>query len=250
MRTLLLATAATLLVSGSSHLSAAEDDKASARALILTGVNNHDWKATTPYLKSVLEKGGFQVDVSDDPDAPILSEPEKLENYGVIVLNLNRNPRWEATREANFLNYVRQGGGLVVVHAADNAFPGWDEYDKLVGGTWRSRGTSFPERGTFHPAYGDFEVKVVDPDHPITKGIGPTFTTRDEMYTNLKLHDNIHVLAQGDYQGKPQPLLFVSDYGKGRMFQTALGHDLNAMKTPQFVETLVRGTRWAVGGVK
>jgi uncharacterized protein len=90
-------------------------------------------------------------------------------------------------------------------------------------------------------------VKVVDSEHPITKGIGPTFTTRDEMYTNLKLHDNIHILAQGDYQGKPQPLLFVSTYGTGRMFQTALGHDLNAMKTAEFVETLVRGTRWAVG---
>ena len=67
MRTLLLATAATLLVTGASHLSAAEADKAPARALILTGVNNHDWKATTPHLKSVLEKGGFQVDVSDRP---------------------------------------------------------------------------------------------------------------------------------------------------------------------------------------
>ena len=215
MRTLLLATAATLLITGASRLSAAEGDNAPARALILTGVNNHDWKATTPHLKSVLEKGGFQVDVSEDPDAPILSEPEKLASYQVIVLNLNRNPRWEADREANFLDYVRQGGGLVVVHAADNAFPGWDEYDKLVGGTWRSKGTSFPDRGTFHPAYGDFEVKVVDPEHPITKGIGPSFTTRDEMYTNLKLHDNIHVLAQGDYQGKPQPLLFVSDLRQG-----------------------------------
>ena len=96
MRTLLLASAVTLLVMGASHLSAAEADKAQARALILTGVNNHDWKATTPHLKSVLEKGGFQVDVSDNPDAPILSEPETLAKYGVIVLNLNRNPRWEA----------------------------------------------------------------------------------------------------------------------------------------------------------
>jgi uncharacterized protein len=250
VRTFLLAIAATLLVPGAAAPPPAERGEAPARALILTGVNNHDWKATTPHLEAVLVKGGFDVDVSDDPDAPILSDPAKLGSYQALVLNLNRGPRWKAEREANLLNFVRRGGGLVVVHAADNAFPGWDEYDKLVGGTWRSKGTSFPDRGTFHPAYGDFEVKVVDPDHPITKGIGPSFSTRDEMYTNLKLHDNIHVLAQGEYQGKPQPLLFVSSYGEGRMFQTALGHDLDAMKNPQFIETLVRGTRWAAGDRK
>jgi len=215
-------------------------------ALILTGINNHDWKATTSHLRSVFEDSGyFNVDVSEDPDAAILDKPEKLRDYQVLILNLNRNPRWSTEREKNFLAYVRGGGGLVVVHAADNAFPGWEEYDRLVGGTWRARGTAFPKRGTFHPAYGPFEVKVVDRQHPITRGIDDTFTTTDEMYTNLRLQDNIHVLAQGTFEGKAQPLLFVSHPGKGRMFQTALGHDLKAMNNRQFLDTLIRGTRWA-----
>jgi type 1 glutamine amidotransferase len=231
-----------------SPAAGADTDK--ARALILTGANNHAWKDTTAHLKRVLEDGGyFRVDVSDDPEAPVLSDPKALAGYQVLVLNLNRNERWKPDREANFLAYVRGGGGLVVVHAADNAFPGWDEYDRLVGGTWRSRGTAFPDRGTFHPPYGPFEVNVVDPDHPITSGLGSSFTTRDEMYTNLKLAGNIHVLAQGTYRGKPQPLLFVSRYGRGRMFQTALGHDLDAMNNPKFKDTLIRGARWAAGGL-
>lgn len=216
------------------------------RLLIITGANNHDWKATTPYLKEVLEKGGFAVDLEQDPDAPALADAAKLAAYQAIVLNLNRNPRWSGDREANFLEFVKKGGGLVVVHAADNAFPGWDEYDKLVGGTWRSKGTIYPERGTYHPPYGPFQVEIVDDDHPITRGV-KSFTTTDEMYTNLRLQDNIRVLARGTQPSvsKPQPMLFVSEYGRGRMFQTALGHDLKAMKTPEFVETLVRGTRWA-----
>jgi type 1 glutamine amidotransferase len=216
------------------------------RVLILTGVNNHRWQETTPYLKELLEKEGvFAVDVEDDPAAPALSDKGKLKGYKALVLNFNTNKRWGPEREANFLGFVRDGGGLVVVHAADNAFDGWDEYDKLVGGTWRGKGTSFPDRGTFHPPYGPFEVAVIDRDHPITRGLGPSFATTDEKYTNLRLQDNIRVLAQAMHDGRPQPMLFVSDYGKGRMFQTALGHDLAAMKNPQFRETLARGTRWA-----
>ncbi len=223
--------------------SAAKADK--IKAVIITGANNHDWKATTEVLKSVIEEDGkVSVDIEADPAAPIFSDPKKLAGYDLIVLNLNQGKRWASDREKNFLNYVREGGGLVVYHAADNAFSGWDDYDKLVGGTWRSKGTSFPEKGTFHPKYGPFEVTVVDTAHPITKGVS-AFTTTDEMYSNLKLQNNIHVLAQGLIEGKPQPLLFVSEYGDGKMFQTALGHDVNAMKTPQFRETLKRGVIWA-----
>lgn len=214
--------------------------------LLITGENNHNWRETTPYLKQVLEAAGFAVTVSEDPEAPVLDNAESLKSYQAIVLNLNRGKRWTAQREANFLNFVRQGKGLVVYHAADNAFSGWEEYDTLVGGTWRNKGTIYPERATYHPPYGEFEVQIIDDKHPITQGI-KSFRTTDEMYTNLRLQANIRVLGQGVQPAvsKPQPLLFVSEYGKGRMFQTALGHDLKAMKTPEFNETLVRGTRWA-----
>jgi type 1 glutamine amidotransferase len=248
VRTLVLAITAGLLglLAPGPVASAADDGGSKARALIITGANNHNWKDTTALLEEILEQSGyFSVDVSDDPEAPLLSDRKALAGYQVIVLNFNRNARWTPEREANLLGFVKDGGGLVVFHASDNAFPGWDEYDKLVGGTWRSKGSSFPERGTFHPPYGPFVVTVVDADHPITEGIGASFTTRDEMYTNLKLQDNIHVLAVGKHEGKPQPLLFVSNYGKGRVFQTALGHDVGAMKNPKFKDTLIRGARWA-----
>jgi type 1 glutamine amidotransferase len=240
-----------VLSQGPAALAAPDRPTAPARALILTGANNHNWKETTPELKSDLEDDAyFSVDVCDDPEATVLSDAKALAGYQVVVLNINRDQRWQPDRETNLLNYVRNGGGLVVFHAADNAFPGWEEFDRLVGGTWGSRGTSFPDRGTFHPAYGPFEVNVVDQEHPITAGIGSSFTTRDEMYTNLRLQSTIHVLAQGVYRGKPQPMLFISRYGQGRMFQTALGHDLNAMRNPRFKDTLIRGTRWAAGTLR
>ena len=247
-----LAVGALAVLSSGLVVAAAPDAPPGAtRALIITGANNHNWKETTPELENDLEQSGyFAVDVCDDPEAPVLSDPKSLAGYQIVILNINRDKRWEPAREANLLNYVRNGGGLVVFHAADNAFPGWEEFDRLVGGTWRTKGTSFPDRGTFHPAYGPFEVIIIDHDHPITAGIGSSFSMRDEMYTNLRLQPNIHVLAQGVYRGKPQPLLFVSTYGKGRMFQTALGHDRNAMSNPRFKDTLIRGARWAAGTLK
>ncbi|MFO0907974.1 MAG: ThuA domain-containing protein [Isosphaeraceae bacterium] len=252
MRTLLLAPVAALVAAWTwlplAGTARADEPPARIRALLITGANNHNWKDTTAVLESTLgTTGTITVDVSTDPEAPVLDDAAKLATYQVIVLNFNRNNRWKPEREANFLKFVRDGGGLVVYHASDNAFNGWEEYDRLVGGTWRSKGTAFPERGTFHPPYGPFDVTIVDPKHPITAGLGTSFSARDEMYSNLKLQDNIHVLAQGQLQGKPQPLLFVLNYGKGRVFQTALGHDVEAMKNPKFKDTLIRGTRWAAG---
>jgi len=244
VRTLRLILAVVVIVGISQSKSSFAAKAEKVKALLVTGANNHKWQETTEVLKTVLEDGGnVSVEIADDPDAPIFSDAKKLAGYDLIVLNLNRGKRWTTERETNFLDYVRNGGGLLVYHASDNAFPGWDEFDKLVGGTWRSKGTSFPEKGTFHPKYGPFDVTVVDDKHPITAGI-KSFKTTDEMYSNLKLQPNIRVLAQGMINGKPQPLLFVSDYGKGKMFQTALGHDVNAMKTPEFRETLKRGAAW------
>lgn len=218
------------------------------KVLLITGANNHDWKATTGRIQEILEAARIDVDVDDNPEAPSLADAERLRGYGAIVLNFNRGQRWQSDREANLLRFVKDGGGLVVFHASNNAFDGWDEFDKLVGGTWRSKGTHYPERGTFHPPYGEFEVQVIDNSHRITRGIA-SFRTRDEMYSNLRLQPNIRVLAQGVHPtvSKPQPLIFVLDYGKGRVFHTALGHSLEGMKTPGFVETLTRGTRWAIG---
>lgn len=219
------------------------------RALILTGESDHAWKDTTVRLKRALEDSGyFRVDVCDDPEAPVLSDPDALRNYAVLVLNFNRAKRWDVERESNFLSYVRGGGGLVVVHAAAKSFGDWDEFGRLIGGAWRDRGTAFPNRGSFHPpTSGPIEVAVVDPNHAITAGLGSSFTVRDEMSANLKLQPDIHVLARGAFGGKPQPLIFIRHYGKGRVFQTALGHDLVAIEHPKFKDTLIRGARWAAG---
>ena len=117
-----------------------------------------------------------------------------------------------------------------------------------------------------HSARHDFKVDIKDSDHPITRGIVNVFPhPNDELYANLKWQPaaSFHVLATawddhalykakakqptpGD--GLDQPMLWTLDYGKGRVFATALGHDPDAMKSAGFIATLARGAEWAATG--
>jgi type 1 glutamine amidotransferase len=231
------------------------------QTLIITGQHGHDWRATTPMLHDELEKTGrFDVHVTEDFRG---TEPETLAPYDLIILNYfdGKKPelRWGGTADAALLDFVRSGKGLVVYHFAVAAFAGWPEFEKLCAGNWR------PEHG-HHSARHDFTVDIRDEDHPITRGLKKSFLqTNDELYANLQWQPegSFHVLATawddhklyGDRAKQPipgaglnQPMLWTVDYGKGRVFVTALGHDPAAMATAAFATTLTRGAEWAATG--
>jgi hypothetical protein len=231
------------------------------RALIITGQNGHDWRATTPVLRKLLEDTGrFDVRVTEEFRG---AGPETLAPYDVVILNYydsNRPElRWGERADTALLDFVRSGKGVVVYHFSTAAFNGWPEYEKLSGGNWR------PEHG-HHSARHDFTVDIKDKEHPITRGMKASFTqSNDELYANLKWQPEgaYHVLAtawddharykSGEKQPLPgpgldQPMLWTVNYGKGRVFVTALGHDPNAMKSAGFAATLTRGTEWAATG--
>ena len=226
------------------------------KVLILTGVNNHEWRATTPVLREILEQTGrFEVRVNEEVRG---NGPETFAPYDVLLLNYNdmkqtAGPWWDNRARQAMLDFVRNGKGLVSYHSANNAFWGWDEYDKLVGGTWRETAS--------HAPYHSYTVKIVDRNDPITRGMPPTFAETDELYERLSMQPNIHLLAtayddphncwkDGKHcgTGKDEPLIWALKYGAGRVFQTALGHDVKAMDSPGFRLTLVRGAEWAATG--
>jgi type 1 glutamine amidotransferase len=163
-----------------------------------------------------------------------------------------------------FLDFVRSGKGVVVYHFSMAAFDGWTEYEKLSGGNWR------PNNG-HHSAPHNFTVDIKDQEHPITKGLKLSFPqANDELYANLRWQPpgSYHVLATANddhalYAASrtdsraPQPLegasanepmLWTVDYGKGRVFVTALGHDVEQVQTAAFGTTFARGAEWAATG--
>lgn len=249
----------------------------SISVLIVDGQNNHDWQATTPLIMQTLAgTGKFRVEVATSPAAgEDMSEFQpKFSDYDVVVSNYNGAPWSEQTQQA-FEKYVAGGGGFVCVHAADNSFPNWRAYNRMIGlGGWGGRTEKSgpyvrwkeqqrrftrdrsPGRGGSHGKRVPFMVVVRDNDHPITQGLPSAFLqNNDELYAQLRgPAENMHVLATGfsakeaGGTGEHEPLLMTIQFGNGRVFHTTLGHDADAMKGVAFQVTLQRGTEWAATG--
>jgi type 1 glutamine amidotransferase len=142
----------------------------------------------------------------------------------------------------NLAKFVNEGGGLVLVHFACGAFQEFkDDFVKLAGRVWN------PELRA-HDPYGKFRVEIVDPGHPITRGLA-AFETTDELYTCLDGETPVSVLAeaQSKVDGKRYPMAFVLPYGKGRVFHCVLGHSAEALSVAEVGELFRRGTAWAAG---
>ncbi|MEN6577047.1 MAG: ThuA domain-containing protein [Phycisphaerales bacterium] len=212
------------------------------RVVIVTGIDypGHKWQETAPVLAAELRKDSrLTVDVVETPE---FLASEKLADYDVAVLHFMN---WETPdpgekARQNLLDFTSKGGGLVAVHFACGAFQGWPEFEKLVGQVYDPK-----LRG--HDPHGAFEVRIVDPNHPITQGL-KSFETTDELYTCLAGTTPIHVLAasKSKVDGKDYPMAFVLQYGKGRVFHSPLGHDVQAFG-PTVGELFRRGTAWAAG---
>lgn len=222
--------------------------------LIVGGANNHDFAWTTPELKSVLEETGrFRVDITTTPGKD-LAAPDLGQKYRAIVLDYN-GPRWGEAAERNFLAAVRAGTGVSVIHAANNAFPGWEEFEAMVGLCWRD--------GTGHGAYHPFDVHVVDNNHPITRGMADLRMHPDELYHRLvpmKGADYRVILSafsdpKTGGTGRYEPMGTVARFGEGRIFHTPLGHTWTGVLPtratwydPQLRRLVARGTEWAATG--
>ena len=218
------------------------------KVLIITGddVPAHDWRKTTPHLRTVLSgKDGSEVIVCEDPS---ILAGGGLSKYDAIVLNFRNPPPRDpgpAARKA-LAEYVKSGGGLVVVHFAIFAFPGWEEYRRIIGRVWVGRVSGKKISG--HSPRGTFDVKVLDREHPAVAGL-EDFTADDELYSKLQGEGRIRVLldAHSEYSGKREPVAWARSYGKGRVLVTVLGHDLKSREVPAFKALLRQGTAWAAG---
>lgn len=249
------------------------------RVILIDGQNNHNWRATTPVLKKQLEQAKlFTVDVASNVKAGEKSPtstvdfPPDLSKYDVVVSNYN-GADWPKELREDLEQRLKDGKiGLVIVHAANNSFPGWKEFNNMIGLGWR--GNDFGERltldadgkevrlpkgkgpGAGHGAQHPFLVTLRDPDHPVTKGMPSEWLhCQDELYHGLRGPAvNVHLLAtsyddkrQGG-TGEHEPMMWTVSYGKGRVFHTPMGHDLPALRCVGFMATLQRGTEWAAAG--
>jgi uncharacterized protein len=267
-------------VLGLAYAPLADGAEPALRALILDGQNNHQWRQTTPVLKRHLEAcKRFTVDVASHVkagDKPSNTEtvkfPPDLSKYDVVVSNYN-GAAWPEAFNKDLEKRLRDGRiALVIVHAANNSFTGWKEYNDMIGMGWRDnkfgdrlildaagkevrveKGTG---KGAGHGKKHAFAVTVRDAEHPVTKGMPREWMhAADELYHGMRGPiKNVHLLAtafddkkQGG-TGEHEPMIWTVKYGQGRVFHTPMGHDLDGLKCVGFMATLQRGTEWAATG--
>ena len=253
-------------------------------AVIVTGQNNHNWPVSHIALRNTLEESGlFAVDIARSPGKGEDFSGFNVDfgKYDVVVLDYNGDS-WNESMKQAFLDYVHAGGGVVVYHAADNAFAGWPEYNEIIAlGGWEGRDEksgpyvylkdgeivrdTAPGPGGSHGHQHEYVLNCRCEDHPIVKGLPLRMLhARDELYDRMRGPGNIKDLLYSAYSplekrgsGREEPLVFTVDCGKARIFHIMLGHagptleDNPAMQCPVFRALLLRGAEWcATGKVK
>ncbi len=233
------------------------------KLLIITGDHGHDWKATTATFQEFLPKDRITVDVTETPGKDLTSD--NLKKYDVLLLNYRDtakgapDSKWSDANMQAFLGAVRSGKGLVVYHHTSSAFLEKVEFERCIAGGWRGQG--------YHGPKHQFTVKMnrpgssLDtgrplPSHPIIAGMPTSFLHAvDELYANSVMFPENEVLATAysdpamEYgTGKHEPMIWVKNYARGRVFVNAMGHDTAAMKSLGFQTLTIRGIEWAATG--
>jgi putative membrane-bound dehydrogenase-like protein len=230
LRTCPAVPAVILLVAFAAAAHAAEPPASRPLSVLFLGDRGHHRPADR-YAQVAPVLAGRGIEVTYTETVSDLN-PETLRNYDALLIYANTT-RISKDQEKALLDYVAGGGGFVPLHCASFCFLNSPAYIALVGAQFQKHGT------------GEFETTVVDPDHPIIKGLEP-FRTWDETYVHTRHNTkDRHVLLTRDDQAGSEPWTWTRTQGKGRVFYTAYGHDARTWGHPGFHDLLERGIRWA-----
>lgn len=277
-------TFSTLKLSAGLRFGAFWQQRRKLRILIVDGMNNHTWQVATAVIREILENAGiFDVDVSTTP--PEGSPPSAWESwkpdfkpYSAVIVNFNsghdaKAVMWPKPIQDAFVAYVRDGGGMLSYHAANNAFLLWPEYNQMIGMGWRPKSfgpsvhigehdevIEVPAGQGFdpnHPPRFDFPIHIRDPHHPITKGMPRVWMHPSEQLTHGQ-HGPVDGFDFLTYARSPvtqqnEPMDWVHPYGRGRVYVTMLGHTWAHEPSPDlecvgFQTLLARGVEWIATG--
>ncbi|GAA5119612.1 ThuA domain-containing protein [Luteolibacter yonseiensis] len=221
--------------------------------LLITGQNNHDWVSSTPVIERLLEETGrFDVTVSTTPSPESPKDAwndwnPAFKNYDVVLSDYN-GEIWPDTVKTNFTAYVNDGGRVTLVHAANNAFGGWKEFETMTGLLWRDSNSGDrvyldenekPVRqpkgegpGAGHGAGHAYQITTRDSQNPIFKDLPKVWMhVADELYHGQRgPAENMRILAtafsskESGGTGVHEPMIWWIPYGKGRVITLVPGH--------------------------
>jgi type 1 glutamine amidotransferase len=169
--------------------------------------------------------------------------------YDVMVL-FNFKQKINDQQKKNFIALLKEKKvGLVVLHHAIAAYPGWIEYEKIIGATYVLKaqerdGVKYPRPVWKHDV--DMKIHVEDREHPITKGM-EDFEIHDESYKKWVYHDGNHLLLSTDCELNNKQICWVKKYGDAKVFYMMLGHGPQIFTDENYKKVVARGIRWTGG---
>lgn len=221
-----------LLISGETM---AQQENRSSDILIVGGGTHHNFDRWFNLEDSkILSEVGAETRYTEYPG----NIKDILPEIDILYLS-NNQPLPDPDLRQSIFDFVESGNDLLLVHPAIwYNWDDWPEYNqKLVGGGSNS-----------HPPYGEFEVQVVDPEHPVMNSVSGTFTIKDELYRFEKDEDgsDIHVLAKGiePGTGDEYPVVWTVDYGEGQIICITLGHDRESHTHEAYKSILQNSIKW------
>jgi putative membrane-bound dehydrogenase-like protein len=191
---------------------------------------HHDSEKLADILSKEFFKDGLNITYTVNPDD---LNDSVLNNYDGLILYANYDTI-STPQEKALLNFVRSGKGFIPLHCGSFCFRNSPEVVEMIGGQFKSH------------KWDSFPAVIVKPEHPVMKGVH-AFTTTDETYVHDKISKNIEVLTERVEGDHHEPYTWVRNYGKGRVFYTAYGHDEHTFNNPDFIQLVRNGVIWAVG---
>ncbi len=202
-------------------------------------------------------------------------ERENLKKYDAVILNNNCS---EGTRrdlfldvldkdtsladtqrkakaaelETNLIEYVKNGGGLMVIHGAivmqNNSMP----FSEMVGGSF-----------DYHPEQQEITLELCEPNHPMVKAFGgKSFVHTDEPYLFNKAYTqkNFRPLLYMDTSklsgktketdGKIQYVSWIKRFGEGRVFYVSPSHNAQSFEDSRLLKFYLDGAQYVLGDLK
>jgi uncharacterized protein len=271
----------TILLAGAIFCLSACNKGAAYQSLIITGQGDHNWKVSSSVLKLVLDQTGLfstRIMVTPGKGEDMEKFNPDFSKYNLIVLDYNGDS-WTKKVKTAFVDYVRNGGGIIIYGESNHSFSDWKEFNEIIG---LGAGDSRTAEKSLYVFYKDFnlitdtlpEIKIVEkirkeyeiafrnPEHPIVNGLPSRWMhAEDEFISGLNgPAESMEIIATANKDGRRQelrisrdePVLMAVTYGKGRVFHTVIGNITDsvgpAIQCAGFITTFQRGAEWAACG--
>jgi type 1 glutamine amidotransferase len=206
-------------------------------------IENFDKKNLKKYDAVILNNSN-----PSGPDRDLFSDLLK-QNTTLTALEINEEA---AVYEKNLMNYVKKGGGLMILHGAITVQNNSKEFSKMTGGSF-----------DYHPKLQEIHVKEVNLNHPMVKafnGKGLTHVDEPYFFKNAYFDYNFRPLLymevdkldglKNEVDEKVIYVSWIKRHGKGRVFYSSPGHNAQSMENPELLQFFLDGMQYVVGDLK